>query len=32
MIAWRRYAADHARRRAEGGANPLETLRPPAAE
>ncbi len=32
MIAWRRYAADHARRRAEGDAKPAETLRPPAAE
>jgi phenylpropionate dioxygenase-like ring-hydroxylating dioxygenase large terminal subunit len=32
MIAWRRYAVDHARRRAEGGAKPAETLRPPAAE
>jgi phenylpropionate dioxygenase-like ring-hydroxylating dioxygenase large terminal subunit len=32
VIAWRRYAADHARRRAETGAKAAETLRPPAAE
>jgi len=32
MIAWRRYAADHARRRAEGGADSAKPLRPPAAE
>lgn len=32
VIAWRRYAADHARRRAESGAKAEEPARPPAAE
>jgi hypothetical protein len=33
VIAWRRYAVDHARRRAASGAKAnVEPLRPPAAE
>jgi phenylpropionate dioxygenase-like ring-hydroxylating dioxygenase large terminal subunit len=32
VVAWRRYAVDHARRRAAAGATDAASLRPPAAE